>query len=799
MSAAKTPFSSRRQKQDEANTTQASIKDESTTSDNEDEDDGKTTYRPRPQLPRPQVNLRSLADLMRGLEDGSIDVDPDYQREVVWTADRMTGLVNSLMENFYIPSIILNGKQSRIVEGEKSTFSTTYVCVDGKQRLSSVRAFIKGMIPCHDHRGEKWWFSDEGGRRRKVFPDATQRAFLNKDFVAYQFEGLSQEQEEDLFARVQMGMTLTAAEKMRASSGPWQELARLFVDDFPNVYSLTKDRARAKDFQLTLSCFSQILEVMHPTATTGIPTLKTNHTALPKFLSNKGLVDDGTKSHLASVWNTFNELIESDPDTFTNARKYLGGVQTFAPVEMVGVTIMISMYSDTRNDRLLLGDIRAFREELRKHFVDLRLNATTWKFVWEYLDELEVIRGAVDGTTVGRRLIDPAPGPSFMAPPSSTSTASASASALSGSTQAKSTTRRSCPSIVPPPPNVKSAAISEPNSASHKSSQKKATLHQPVNANISIRASTPPSQIRSPKRQRTDPGPSSSMLRHMNNSVGSHQLSREVLAPLGLQDIKSSPSPSIRSSIDLEQSLFIPETVGINTAALPQHQTVNPKEPMPQAACSAYNTGSSSKGQLQQIPPKIPLPLSSQGRQISELHGPHTSTTHFASPQLPSITTFSSRLSSSQPTQQPKTSKPHSLIGIGAYAPTKIQEQWEGIVRSVSPQVSHPVILAPLSAQTPSSKRKNVARPTYKQYQEAIDLTNDSDSEQEQEWIERERQSLLSSFRGKSTTGKQPHAKNVLTAAPGSAPTHGSSNVTAEATLTDAHAMSNNPYAKYKS
>jgi hypothetical protein len=74
--------------------------------------------------------------------------------------------------------------------------------------------------------------------------------------VSFEFKDLSQEQEEDLFARVQMGVQLTLAEKMRASTGPWQELARLFVDDFPIVYSLMKDRARAKDFQLTLSCFS---------------------------------------------------------------------------------------------------------------------------------------------------------------------------------------------------------------------------------------------------------------------------------------------------------------------------------------------------------------------------------------------------------------------------------------------------------------------------------------------------------------------------------------------------------------
>jgi hypothetical protein len=102
-------------------------------------------------------------------------------------------------------------------------------------------------------------------RRKKVLSEDQQRAFLEKEFVSFEFKDLSQEQ-EDLFARVQLGVKLTAAEKMRASSGPWQELARLFVEDFPTIYLLMKDRARAKDFQLTSSCFSQIVEVQHPTA-----------------------------------------------------------------------------------------------------------------------------------------------------------------------------------------------------------------------------------------------------------------------------------------------------------------------------------------------------------------------------------------------------------------------------------------------------------------------------------------------------------------------------------------------------
>ncbi|RAQ99844.1 hypothetical protein DDE82_007850 [Stemphylium lycopersici] len=375
-----------------------------------DSDENETVYKPRPQLPQPNVHMRSLASLIKELENGTIEVDPEYQREVVWTADRMTGLINSLMENYYIPPIILNKKKGAV--GDDGQTRDMYLCVDGKQRLSSVRAFVKGMIPCHDHRGEKWWFCEPDGLRRKnVLSEDIQTMFLEKDFVAFQFAGLSQFQEKDLFARVQMGVQLSAAEKMRAKSGPWQELASLFVADFPMIYMLMKDRSRGKDFQLTLSCFSQIIEARNPTAANGLPALKTSYSVLEKLLNNTGAVDDAIKSHLASTWTVFRELVEMDSNVFTNANRYLRGVQTFAPVEVVGVTVLISKYFESRNGELLLGDIKALREALREEFTELRTNASVWTFTWRWIDNLEAFRGPVDGSTVRRNLTGQAPIP----------------------------------------------------------------------------------------------------------------------------------------------------------------------------------------------------------------------------------------------------------------------------------------------------------------------------------------------------------------------------------------------------
>ncbi|KAF1962729.1 hypothetical protein CC80DRAFT_96646 [Byssothecium circinans] len=453
----------------------APIKDEDSNEDDfldEEAQEDAASYRPRTQLSKPGTFLRNLNYFMKGLDEETIDINPEYQREVVWTAERMTGLINSLMENYYIPPIILNKKSLPAGNGRLQQIS---VCVDGKQRLSSVQAFIKGIIPCNDRRGEKWYFCDTPNRsRRKILPDTVRREFLSKEFVSFEYTDLTAEQEEDLFARVQMGVQLTAAEKMRASTGPWQELAKCYVEDFPVIYGLLKDRSRAKDFQVTLACYSQILEVQHPTAATGVPSLKTNYTSLPKLLANEAALDDDTKSHLASVWNTFQDLINLDPNIFTNADKSLRGVQTFAPVEMVAVTVIISMYSETRNNRLLLGDIKYLRDELRVRFVDLRMNTHVWKFLWEFIDNLEQVRGAVDSTIDRSVLPKPAGAPK---------PARRAAEPLPGITKGRPTLRTKRPAVVP---GQSASPVAE--------QEENATTAPPVDA-------------RPLKRQRTDPEP----------------------------------------------------------------------------------------------------------------------------------------------------------------------------------------------------------------------------------------------------------------------------------------------------
>lgn len=71
----------------------------------------------------------------------SIDLEPDFQREHVWTPEQQTA---------YIEYILRGGVSGREIYfncvGWMNSFKGPFVIVDGKQRIQAVREFLKGNV-----------------------------------------------------------------------------------------------------------------------------------------------------------------------------------------------------------------------------------------------------------------------------------------------------------------------------------------------------------------------------------------------------------------------------------------------------------------------------------------------------------------------------------------------------------------------------------------------------------------------------------------------------------------------------
>lgn len=77
--------------------------------------------------------LRSCADLFRLSETNQLEIQPDYQRDVVWAPATQTTFIDSLVKQLPIPSMCISWD----AKTDKRQM------VDGLQRMSSIIEFLK--------------------------------------------------------------------------------------------------------------------------------------------------------------------------------------------------------------------------------------------------------------------------------------------------------------------------------------------------------------------------------------------------------------------------------------------------------------------------------------------------------------------------------------------------------------------------------------------------------------------------------------------------------------------------------
>ncbi|KAI9786415.1 MAG: hypothetical protein M1839_006875 [Geoglossum umbratile] len=359
--------------------------------DDSEDEDAATEFIVNEQLPTPITAQRKISYLLELLDQNLIELNPSYQRDVVWTLDRQIGLINSLNENFYIPPIIFNVEDHIVGENAKKIRT----CVDGKQRLSSISRFVKGLVPCRDKDGYRWWWSRVGGRSRKLLPANFKQRFLAKELFCVEYNDLSAKQQEDLFGRVQKGMVLTEAEKLKAQKGPWQDLALDIEQDFKEIISLAANK-RASGFRNILTTMAQIMELRtvdtKMDGSSDTPALQANGPSLKKFVANEG--DKCTIEAInlmAWIFRLWNKVRVLDPAVFEN--NGYNSAKKFAPLEFLAVGVLLFKHGSNRELQMLKGDIAGLRLHLRVCHHDLLINPKCWSSCWEYVDNLERYRG----------------------------------------------------------------------------------------------------------------------------------------------------------------------------------------------------------------------------------------------------------------------------------------------------------------------------------------------------------------------------------------------------------------------
>ncbi len=86
----------------------------------------------------------SISELVNLIDKEAINLNPDYQRNFIWTSNDQKYLVDTIIQGYPLPSFfVYYGKDGK------------YEMVDGQQRSKTIIRFVKGLISSSKTTGVK--------------------------------------------------------------------------------------------------------------------------------------------------------------------------------------------------------------------------------------------------------------------------------------------------------------------------------------------------------------------------------------------------------------------------------------------------------------------------------------------------------------------------------------------------------------------------------------------------------------------------------------------------------------------
>lgn len=147
------------------------------------------------------VTTRNIKTIYDQVKFNDIDLNPFYQREVVWNEQKQGNFINSCYRGIVPTPLIFN---SNI---DKTT------CIDGKQRITSIINFFENKL-WFEYNGYKIYYSAipdefENNDDYRVLTDDEKLELQQRSIPVIEYKKLKYEDEIDIFNRIQNGVVLS--------------------------------------------------------------------------------------------------------------------------------------------------------------------------------------------------------------------------------------------------------------------------------------------------------------------------------------------------------------------------------------------------------------------------------------------------------------------------------------------------------------------------------------------------------------------------------------------------------------
>ncbi|KAI0631744.1 hypothetical protein C8Q77DRAFT_1159490 [Trametes polyzona] len=333
-------------------------------------DSNDSGYTIRGVLKVPRATTFTCQALYEQIVNQDVDLQPEYQRDVVWPDTKQMGLIDSIFRNFYVPPVIF-------VVHTTDDGAERRVCIDGKQRLTSISRFIGGEIPYRDtFTGEKFVFKAGAQAKGEILPEKYRKMFLNKSIVCMEYQDITPENEREIFQA-----SPRHAERLQAINSPMTKFIRELLDNYildRIAAHIEWDTSRANDFRgLANAVYGMI---RWPELTT-LPSI----TVIEKWLQDSRQLGDATKEDIESTFKIFEKLAQ---DKKLSKCFSLPGVKKVAPVEFLSISLLIHSFKEEMTLAQLAEAIVLLRKDIRAAEKDVRQNSRTMKRVLSFLKNL---------------------------------------------------------------------------------------------------------------------------------------------------------------------------------------------------------------------------------------------------------------------------------------------------------------------------------------------------------------------------------------------------------------------------
>ncbi|MBL7800994.1 MAG: DUF262 domain-containing protein [Chitinophagales bacterium] len=144
---------------------------------------------------------KSISDLIGKIQREELILQPEFQRDFVWTPTHMEKFIQTILDGFPFPEIYISQKGINL-----DTLATQNVIVDGQQRITTIKRYIEGN-----------WKFEKNIPKFKDLGKEDQTDFLNYDVTVRDLKDASPETIIEIFKRINStNFTLTAIEINKA-------------------------------------------------------------------------------------------------------------------------------------------------------------------------------------------------------------------------------------------------------------------------------------------------------------------------------------------------------------------------------------------------------------------------------------------------------------------------------------------------------------------------------------------------------------------------------------------------------